>query len=284
MIHSWWQDSKTTAPLRWSRIIAATTLGWITLLIVFTTIHSLDMSRLEIAHTIAEVVQAQAVIMIPWLVIFPAVALTRARQLQVRTPLWIAMVELVLLGAGAILIIYLHIILVYAPFIGAPPEQILDQIPLINWVWDPVMIALTALISDQYTRAILRADNAPAPDEERIVLRNGRQEDILEIADIIAVSAQGNYVVFVSAEREWLQRATLAELVVQLTERDFIHIHRSHLVRSSQIKSCARARGRIVRVTLASGHEFPVSARGAEALQSHITSTTLTSLPARALG
>ncbi|WP_295695912.1 LytTR family DNA-binding domain-containing protein [uncultured Maricaulis sp.] len=283
MIHSWWQDGTTIAPVGWLRVIVATTLGWSALLLIFTTVHSLDMSRLGIAHTLVEVVQAQAVIMIPWLAIFPVIALTRVCQLTAKTPLWIAALELTLLGAGGILAIYLHIIFVYAPFIGAPPEQILDQIPLINWAWDPVIIALTALLSDLCTRAALRARNAREPVEERIVLRNGRQEDILDIGDIIAVSAQGNYVAFVSADREWLQRATLAELVVQLTEREFIHIHRSHLVRSSQITSFERARGRIVRVTLASGHDFPVSARGAEALQSHIANTTLSSLPARAL-
>ncbi len=284
MIHSWWQDGATMLPMHWTRVIAASTTGWALLLVIFAIIHSLDMSRLEVPHTAVEVIQAQAVIMLPWLALFPVVALTRTRQILVRTPPWTAMAELILLGVGGIMIIYLHIIFVYAPFIGAPPEQILDQIPLINWVWDPVMMALCALISDLYTRARLRRHTLDEPDRERIVLRNGRQDDIIEISDIIAVSAQGNYVAFLSADREWLHRATLAELVVQLTERDFIHIHRSHLVRSCQITRFDRARGRIVRVTLASGHAFPVSARGAEALQSHIASTASSGLSTRAHG
>ncbi|WP_170150500.1 LytTR family DNA-binding domain-containing protein [Maricaulis maris] len=255
------------------RILFATTAAWIGLLVVFTLAQSLDMSRLGIAHTIVEIVQGQSVIMIPWLGIFPAVAITRARQALLATPTLIALSELVMLGVAAIFLVYLHIVFVYAPFLDAPPAQILDQIPLINWVWDPVMIALTALLGDVYAGSVRRQASQTEPAADHIILRSGSQEDILDMADIIAVSAQGNYVALISHDREWLHRATLAELVVQLTRLGFIHIHRSHLVRSSEIASCARERGRVVRLTLRSGQGFPVSARGAELLQAHLANT-----------
>ncbi|WP_291842231.1 LytTR family DNA-binding domain-containing protein [Maricaulis sp.] len=264
------------------KILFITTGAWLGLLIGFTIITTIDMSRLGVDHTIVEIVQAQAVIMIPWLAILPTVAITRARQALMGTPIAIALSELVLLAGLAILAIYLHIIFVYAPFLGAPPARVLEQIPLANWVWDPVMIAMTALLGDAYARSIRQRSHSSQTTRHRIVLRAGNQEDILDIGDIVAVSAQGNYVAFISSDREWLQRTTLSELVVQLTQMDFIHIHRSHLVSGPEIASCARERGRIARVSLRTGHTFPVSARGAELLEAYLASKTSPRLAARA--
>ena len=281
MIQSWWQECKMLPPAQWGRILVATSAAWIGLLVAFTIIHTIDLSRLGIDHTIVEIIQSQAVITIPWLAIFPAVAITRARQALLATSFPMALAELVLLGCLAILLIYLHIVFVYAPFLNAPPARILDQIPLINWAWDPVVIALTALLGDIHARSIRRRKDLSGGSRDRIILRAGNQEDILDIGDIIAVSAQGNYVAFISGEREWLQRTTLAELVVQLTAMNFIHIHRSHLVRGPEITSCARDRGRIARVTLRTGHSFPVSARGAELLQAYLASNASPRLAVR---
>lgn len=272
MIHSWWQTGDRVTQALWWSVLLASGLAWAGLLAIFTLIHSLDLARLDVEHTVVEVLQAQAVIMLPWLIIFPAIAVTRIRQVRVGTPNGIALAELGLLAVVAIFAIYLHIVFVYSPYLQASAERVLDQIPLINWFWDPVMIALVALISDLVARTRRREDPVGAPSPGSLVLRSGNREDIVDLADITAVSAQGNYVSVLAGDREWLHRATLTEFITQMSGLDFIHIHRSHIVRASDITSHARDRGRIVRVTLRSGHSFPVSARGSESLQAHLAS------------
>ena len=103
-----------------------------------------------------------------------------------------------------------------------------------------------------------RGVNAPGAPDKFAVLSAGRI-DYVNIADVIAAKAAGNYVALLTEEREHLHRVTLTDLAATLVPLGFLRTHRSYLVRPTCIVS-AKTRGEtIVEVILSRGLLVPVS-------------------------
>ena len=74
--------------------------------------------------------------------------------------------------------------------------------------------------------------------ENILFFKKDREYQRVAVSDIAYVSSEGNYCnVCLRSEKCYLLRTTFAELRNHLNERDFITIHRSHIVRGSMIEA-----------------------------------------------
>ena len=121
-----------------------------------------------------------------------------------------------------------------------------------------------------------RGSEGGAADEERlrrvgdlgragrlasIVVHERGHARIVPIADVLRLSAAGNYVEVHTRERTHLVRATLSRLAQRLDPARFLRVHRSHLVRADFIAAVApRAHGDLA-LTLRDGTELLLSRR-----------------------
>lgn len=82
-------------------------------------------------------------------------------------------------------------------------------------------------------RLALRALAATA---RRIALPIGQRSDLVAIADIELVMADGNYLEVHAATRRYLLRKTLAALHAELDDPELLRVHRSCIVRASAVR------------------------------------------------
>jgi two-component system LytT family response regulator len=71
---------------------------------------------------------------------------------------------------------------------------------------------------------------APTAWGERILVRAGAVQQMLAVADIQYIAAEGNYVRLHAASASWLLRERLAGVLERLDAARFRRIHRSHIV------------------------------------------------------
>jgi two-component system LytT family response regulator len=103
---------------------------------------------------------------------------------------------------------------------------------------------------------------------ERINVRSvGRIEQIL-VADILWIESAGNYVELHLAERTVLHRITLNRIETLLAPADFLRVHRSAIVRRSEIARLDTVGDGSYRLTLRCGATVGVSERYLGALKS----------------
>jgi len=95
----------------------------------------------------------------------------------------------------------------------------------------------------------------------RLVVHERGRARIVPVADVLRLSASGNYVEVHTRERRHLVRATLSRLAQRLDPGEFLRVHRSHLVRADFIAATApRAHGDLA-LTLRDGTELLLSRR-----------------------
>lgn len=95
---------------------------------------------------------------------------------------------------------------------------------------------------------------AAGAESEVLTVKSGTEQVFLPLADIIRLEKDENYVVIHSASGRTLVRSSLRQLTEQLPTDQFIRIHRSHLIASSQIARVAASK-----VLLTDGTTLPVS-------------------------
>ena len=242
-----------------------TTLLWIVTVGLFTLTSYLDAR--SAGADIVHIAQVYALGFLPWLIAAPLtvyVGLTQAR----RRPGWPRLtLETVVLAAGIAAIVLANMAFVVSAYWGATPGEMLAANSFREWIWDILIFAL-ALLSGHVLGAMRqRSDDTPIEAEAgKIVVRSAHRVDIVDIDDVIAATAQGNYVALVTESGEFLHRATLAEMNTLLARHGFVQVHRSHLVRADAIVSVRRGSGRAQNVLMPGGREFPVSASGRRVL------------------
>ena len=102
-------------------------------------------------------------------------------------------------------------------------------------------------------QAVLAAQGVPgmppptqAPRLEFITAQVGQTIELVPVEDVVYFEAADKYVRVLTADREYLIRMSLRELVTQMDERRFWQIHRSLLVQTRCIARAVRdAQGRI---------------------------------------
>jgi LytTr DNA-binding domain len=213
-------------------------------------------------------VTISAVGFLPWLLAAPTVVLVGFRQTMLRLSWVKRTAEIVVLASGVFALMLLSMTFVMAPFWGTTIDVIMGATEFRDWIWD-ILFFIVALLAGQSFGMSRR--NAPPADlglrDGKIMARSASRVDIVDIDDVIAASAQGNYVALITQQSEFLHRATLAEMKKQLGRHGFVQVHRSHLVRVNSIASVTRADGRIRDIHLHGGRQLPVSAGNQEQLR-----------------
>ncbi len=169
---------------------------------------------------------------------------------------------IVLVAIGSILtslvIIFAYVLLFYAPLMGQTAGEVLKSLQLIDWAWDTILfgtIYLSGLALGQRVRTPPPESSSPT----RVAVKSAGRIDYIEIDDILAVSAQSNYVELICAERTHLHRSTLSSFIEQYADAGFIQIHRSHYVRASAVESIRANGGQGRRVILKTGQNLPIA-------------------------
>ncbi len=119
-----------------------------------------------------------------------------------------------------------------------------------------------------------KAQNQADPEElansfsDKILVSNGKDESLIELKDIDAVSASGNYVDIFSGTKQYLLRSTLKTFEQQLPEDQFVRIHRSHIVALNRIERIVTKESGAGEVELQGGRILSLSKRYRQALKS----------------
>ena len=70
---------------------------------------------------------------------------------------------------------------------------------------------------------------------EQLVIRSGYRLNVVNVADVDLITAEGNYLRIAAGKQSYVLRETLSRLGSQLNPRHFVRIHRSTIVRVANI-------------------------------------------------
>ncbi|RKQ95646.1 LytR/AlgR family response regulator transcription factor [Maricaulis maris] len=175
---------------------------------------------------------------------------------------------------------YFWTVLVLAPYTGVPPQILVGSTPSLYWLLLPSFTVMAYLAGAQLRAIVGRGEQRAADGSSpgRLAVKSSGRTDYVTLADIVVVSAQGNYVSLIDRSgREVLHRATMIEMAQVLEGHGFIQIHRSHFVRPSEVVSAEQRGDRISAVRLKSGSVLPVSATGSAILAQALAGPRLVS-------
>ena len=96
----------------------------------------------------------------------------------------------------------------------------------------------------------LRLDGLHA---SQLVIRSVGRIDVVPLADVVLLRAEGNYVDVVTKTGSWLHRETLKSLRERLAPAEFLQVHRSVIVARRELRGLERGEAR-----LADGRLVPV--------------------------
>jgi len=97
---------------------------------------------------------------------------------------------------------------------------------------------------------------------QRVVVKDGAEIQIIQVADIIWLEAQDDYVMIHTAKHNCLKQKTMKFYEEHLPPNEFIRIHRSHIVRIAAIKQLEATGKDSYRVALGQKLKLPVSRSG----------------------
>ena len=256
-------------PERWrapGALAAVTTAAWAATILMFAATAYADATQRGGDASFFNVLLAYAIGLLPWLVLAPTVISISRRRLFGDASLARRFAEAAALVFGVFILLLLNTMFVYAPLMGIPSSKIIGMVGLQPWMWDVMIFTIAVLSGGALAAKMNRKKTPSAPEPVDIIVKSVARVDRVSSIAINAVSAQGNYVALQTKDRQLLHRATLREMHDMLKQQGFIQIHRSHLVRASEIATVQRRNGRIREVALQNGKRFPVSPQGAKEL------------------
>jgi len=89
---------------------------------------------------------------------------------------------------------------------------------------------------DRHILALLEELKAGPRYLERLVVKTGGRVFFLDVAEILCIEAEGNYVRVYDQTKHYLLRETISGLEEQLDPKQFLRIHRSAIVKIDKIK------------------------------------------------
>jgi two-component system LytT family response regulator len=119
----------------------------------------------------------------------------------------------------------------------------------------------------QQLGAVLGQLNAAKSAQERILVRSGESQVLVKAADILYISAEGNYVRLHTLGGEHLIRERMAGMLERLDGALFRRIHRSHIVNLDHVKKLLPWFGGDSLVMMADGSRLTLSRSHREALR-----------------
>ena len=97
---------------------------------------------------------------------------------------------------------------------------------------------------------------------ERVVVKNGPRIHVIPAEKITFIEAQDDYVMLNTTEGRFLKQKTMKFFEDHLNPDEFIRIHRSYIVRLTEVKQIELIEKESYRVLLAGGKLLPVSKSG----------------------
>jgi two-component system LytT family response regulator len=119
---------------------------------------------------------------------------------------------------------------------------------------------------DTVSRLVVHMDSVPEPIH-RIVVKSGSRIDVIPIADVRYVEAQDDYVMIYTSGKKYLKQKTLKYFDIHLPRTDFIRVHRSYIVRISEIAQMELYEKDTYLIILKDGMKIPVSKTGLPGLR-----------------
>ncbi len=102
---------------------------------------------------------------------------------------------------------------------------------------------------------------------ERIAVKSGSHIFIIPVDKLWWLEAQDDYVMLHTEKEGFLKQKTMRYFETHLNPKEFVRIHRSHIVRVAAIKEIARLGKETYQVCLRNGTRLPVSQSGHGRLQ-----------------
>ncbi len=98
------------------------------------------------------------------------------------------------------------------------------------------------------------------PAGKKIAIKTGKRYDLVEAADIIYASADGNYCdIKLNSGEHFLHRITITDLLALLPQERFMRIHQSYVVSINAVSQVKRLPFGELEVILTDGHSLKVS-------------------------
>jgi two-component system LytT family response regulator len=114
---------------------------------------------------------------------------------------------------------------------------------------------------DAVNKLVVHMD-AVAEPIHRIVVKNGPRISVIPVDEIRYVEAQDDYVMIYTSGKKYLKQKTMKYFETHLPEADFIRIHRSYIVRITEIAQMELYEKDSYIVFLKDGTKLPVSRTG----------------------
>lgn len=119
--------------------------------------------------------------------------------------------------------------------------------------------------ADAVLACVDEADDAAAGRRsaylDRLMVRSIGKVEVVEVADVLAITSAGNYVDLQLAQRRLLHRVPLSRLAERLDPACFVRTHRTAIVRRNQLRALEVVSDGSYRARLRDGSDVPVSAR-----------------------
>lgn len=103
-----------------------------------------------------------------------------------------------------------------------------------------------AKLNDKLMRIVKEYQHVSSPHVEQLTWQERGRQQVVFLADLIWLEAQGNYVKLYTDKHSWLYRSTLQTLESEVDPSTFLRIHRSLMVNKK----------RVVKVTYTGNHEY----------------------------
>ncbi len=102
---------------------------------------------------------------------------------------------------------------------------------------------------------------------DRIVVKMNQKISIIPVSEISYLEAQDDYVMIHSAQGRFLKQKTMRFFEEHLDPKEFVRIHRTHIVKLDKVKQIELFEKESYRVILHSGEKLPVSKSGYQKLK-----------------
>ncbi|MBR5644762.1 MAG: LytTR family transcriptional regulator DNA-binding domain-containing protein [Salinivirgaceae bacterium] len=146
-----------------------------------------------------------------------------------------------------------------------------------------VLLLLFGLVVQTYCHSLLSDDESdsaelqesvepeqtPSEPIDKITVRNGQKINVINIADICYIKADGDYVSIATESGRWLKEQTMKYYEQNLPMADFVRVHRSYIVNVGKISRIERY-GQQQLVELRNGEKIKVSNSGYKALKKRL--------------
>lgn len=190
-----------------------------------------------------------------WLIFAPAIMIVGVPWLLKPATKMTLLVRFLALCVIILTLDIAYYIVALPQFFNLPASQLIADIRLIDWMWNLALTGLFVFVGRQFEHPLSRVENAP----KKLVIQDRTRTWKVDVSEILALCADGNYVTVVTRKDSILYRETLSRTMKELGEGGFLRIHRSFAVKLGEIRECSSKPERSV--TLKTGHKFPVSRR-----------------------